>query len=1769
MSGTPAVFEFPVSFAQQRLWFLEQLESVGAAYTIRLPVRLRGPLDAQLLQQAVNRLVARHEALRTTIHARHGEPVQVIAEHLALPVAMIDMAGAAEAAVRARVTALSQHAFDLDSGPLLRVMLMRVAADDHVLLILLHHAIADAWSSGILFRDLAAIYAALVAGREAVLPELTLQYADYASWQRDWLAGGELARQADFWREHLRGAPPLLALPTDYPRPALQTFHGSRWTHILPRELTAELRRLSVAEGCTLFMTLLAGFDVLLHRYTGEDDIIVGTPVAGRRRSELEPLIGLFASTLVMRCDLGGQPTFRELLARVKRAALAAWAHQDLPFEKLVEALQPARSLSHSPVFQVMFILQNAPWEAAEIPGLQVSPAETDAPDSAKFDLTLSATEYEGKIWLAFEYNTDLFETATVTRLAGQFETLLRAALADPGTRIGELALAEPAQMQRLLQAWNATAVPLARDAGVHRLIESRVQVAPGATAIECGEARWSYAELDDWADALADRLRALGAGSGAIVGICLERSPEMVGAVLAVLKSGAAWLPLDPGFPPARLQFMVADSAAGWLVTSRRLAAHFPHGACRVLCVEDLAPAACAGSGPAAAVVAADQLAYLIYTSGSTGQPKGVRVTHGAVVNFLTSMLREPGLAATDRLLAVTTLSFDIAVLELLGPLCAGGTVVIAATAEARDGAALARRLAAARISVMQATPATWRALLASGWRGQAGLRVLCGGEALDGDLAGQLLGGCGELWNLYGPTETTIWSTCARIVDPHDISVGRPVANTRLYVLDEGQRPTPPGVPGELCIGGAGVSPGYHARDALTAERFIPDPFAVPGSPTLYRTGDRARFLADGRVQLLGRMDSQVKLRGFRIETGEVEATLAQLPGVSACAVALREATPGDPRLVAWVVPPPGVPTGSAPLRDALRAQLPDYMVPAAFVFLEALPLTPNGKVDRRALPAPDWAATPAGYAAPRNAVEEALCALFAEVLGAGASVGIHDDFFERGGHSLLATRLVARIRNVFEVELALRALFEAPTPAALAGHLSDSRARSTAPRCAVITRRAAAEAPLSFTQRRLWFMEQLEPGNAAYNLHAAFTLRGDLDRVALGRALNVVIGRHEALRTTFAVTDGEPRQRIAPALHLELAEMARHGVAIAALDAELVELAEQPFDLACGPLLRATLMRRAQREHVLLVVMHHIIADGWSIAVLQGELAVAYNALARNATPELPPLPVQYGDYAEWQHGGLAADALSAQIAYWTAQLRDAPRLISLPTDRPRLPVQRHRGARLSREVPGPVLGALKRVARDADGTLFMVLLAAFATLLARYGGDEELCIGTPIAGRSRTELEGLIGFFVNTLVLRADLRGNPTFRELLARVRRTALEAYAQADVPLERLVEELRPARDPGRTPLFQVMFNLHNEPAQPLRLDGLEVARIGLGRQSAKFDLTVGVVEHDGGLNVTFEYNTDLFDAVTVEGLAGSYAQLLAEVSGDAGQRVGEVALLDECARAQVQREAARVGPGPAWGGRQARAAAEERWPEATLSERFAAQVARAPQRLAVSWAVAADVAQGAGEVAAGGSRLAPLLQSQPTPDQNPAGAAPAATRQQWSYAELDQHARAIAQRIMAATGTDTGPVALLLGHDGIMIAGLLGVLQAGRAYVPLDPWSPRARNARVLADAGAIAIVTDGGRLAAAPWLTDTGLPVVLADELVLHRQEPARVGSEPCRSGASRDSPPDPDEEAYLLYTSGTTGEPKGVVQTQRHVLGQVGQLDAAAGLISRRTG
>jgi amino acid adenylation domain-containing protein len=1030
-------FVFPTTFAQQRLWFLEQLQPGSTSYLIPWSLRIAGELNVSALERSLDEIVRRHEILRTTFSWKDEMPMQVVGSHaFSLPVLNISGLDRPEERATEMARTEARIPLDLEHGPLFRAQLLRLNPQLHILLLTMHHIIFDGWSRRILIQELSALYDAFCAGRPSSLPAPNLQYADYAVWQRKQLQGLNLEKQLSYWRKQLSGVPASLDLPVDRARPAVQTFNGAKLPVAFSKDLTDKLNAFSRQNGATLFMTLLAGFQVLLSRYSLQDDIAVGTPIANRNRAELEEMIGFFANTLVMRAKISDETSFKELVAQVRETSLEAYAHQDVPFEKLVEELRPDRNLSQNPLFQVLFSLQNAPRQAFELSGLKLQLMDVGETTS-KFDISAFLSETPNGIRGRMEFNTDLFDSATIQRLIGHYETLLTAAMERPDLAVSKLPLLDGEERSLVVSGWNATRAQYPHTMCLHEVIDAQANSSPDALAVVMGREQISYRALNEKANQFANYLQQRGVGPETLVGIFLERSINMVVALLGVLKAGGAYIPLDPAYPAERIAFILEDAGAKVLVTQQELVGALPSSNATVITIDAMQGQLTKESRkPAVATITPENLAYVLYTSGSTGKPKGVQITHSNLVNFLFSMRAEPGMSASDTLLAVTTLSFDIAGLEIYLPLISGAKIILASRAEASDGRRLLELIRDRRPSVMQATPATWRMMIEAGWQKSAGLRVLCGGEALPGNLTSQLLPRCAELWNMYGPTETTIWSSVYPLKSATATApIGKPIANTTFYILDQQMEPVPIGVSGELYIGGDGVARGYFKRPELTKSRFVDDPFDARPGAKLYRTGDLAKYLPDGNVQYLGRTDFQVKVRGFRIELGEIESVLAKHPAVRQAVVVAREDSPGDKRLVAYVVAHSGQHLGLVDARAYLKETLPDYMLPTGLVALDALPLTPNGKVDRKALPKPDLTKAASAVAAPpRDELEIKLATIWQEILGIPA-VNVTDNFFDLGGHSLMAVRLMNEVKKLTGVEIPLTALFQGATVERLA--------------------------------------------------------------------------------------------------------------------------------------------------------------------------------------------------------------------------------------------------------------------------------------------------------------------------------------------------------------------------------------------------------------------------------------------------------------------------------------------------------------------------------------------------------------------------------------------------------------------------------------------------------------------------------------------------------------------------------------------------------------
>jgi amino acid adenylation domain-containing protein len=2107
----PRSDKLPLSFAQQRLWFLSQLAPDNPFYNMTAAVRLSGRLNDTALERALNEVFRRHEALRTNFVVVNRQPRQVIAEPYALELPVLDLSGLSkaerEAEVERRADAEAAKPFDLTRDRLLRLNLLRLSDQEHVLLITLHHIIGDGWSVGVLISEVVALYRAFSSGFNSPLPELPVQYADYAQWQRQWLQGEVLEEQLLYWKQQLEGIPRMM-LPTDRPRPLVQTFGGAVHSISWPAELTAALNALSRRAGATLFMTLLAAFKVQLHRYTGQSDVVVGTHIANRHRVEVKDLIGFFVNTLVFRTSLFPEMTFVEVLRSVRDDALGAYAHQDLPFERLVEELQPERDLSRQPLFQIAFVFQNAPRPEMELPGLKLSLLDVHN-HTAKFDLGLELWESAAGLNARFEYDTDLFDAETVARMAEHFRVLLEGIVANPEHRIAELPMLSEIERQQLLHEFNDTRREYPALC-LHELFEAQVRRTPDAVALRFENGLLSYRELNRKANQLARYLRSIGVGAESLVGIMVERSVQMAISVLAVLKTGGAYVPLDAEYPRERLSFMLRDSRSRVLLTQDHLLSQIgaldPFVADQVQVVrvdEDWEKISEQSGENVDSGATLDNLAYVIYTSGSTGRPKGAMLPHRGIVNCLHWMQDTYQLDNSDIFLLKTSLNFDPSVWELLWPLTIGASVLIA-PARSQDSAALVQLMADHQVTTAYFVPSLLTLILEEPRLAEcvALKQVICGGESLPLPTLQRFFElSTAELHHSYGPTETSIAATewtCAADTKHLRAPIGKPLANTRLYVLDENLQLAPRGVVGELYIGGDAVGRGYFARADLTAERYVPDAYRHESGARLYRTGDKVRYLNDGNLEFVGRVDEQVKVRGYRIEPGEIEAVLQVQEGVRDCAVACTGAGEAR-RLVAYVVadtprysgsadlqaeqlvqwstvfdqiyqqapahddatfnitgwksaynglpipddemqewvdsaveqilslrpqrvleigcgsglllfriaphckeylgtdfseivlrqlrqqvskrlpnlPPdslmhreaddfeglhgfdvvilnsvvqyfpnidylmnvlkkavnalaegghiyvgdvrsrplqelfytsvelaraksslpvadlrrrvqkrmaeeeelvidpsffvalqdylpriaqveivpkrgryhneltrfryeviihvrskgdqpkdftwndwqqegptlaglrsllsekkPGVlafagvanarlsaaaelvetlarmegtrpaselkellpPNGksgidpedlwqlggefpysvhlswarhneagsydlvlsrragaeleslaipSAPtdavnrkawseyandplrgkyagvfarqLRERLKETLPDYMIPGSFIMLDELPLTPSGKLDRRALPEPDGSRPELaqGYVAPRTTTEELLCGIWAGVLRL-ERVGIADNFFDLGGHSLLATQVVAQLREVFGLEIALRRLFEFPTVAELSRHIEGEaagRPQAQPPTIKPCGRNGSL--PLSFAQQRLWFLDQLAPNNAAYNIATAVRLVGQLDLPALKQTFTELLRRHESLRTGFGVVDSQAVQVVSESLpfDLRLSDLSHLAEIEREQEAQRLtrEETDSPFDLRHAPLLRGRLLRLAQDEHVLLVTMHHIVSDGWSIGVLVREVSALYEAFSSGNASPLRELPIQYGDYAVWQRDWLQGSVLEEQLDYWREQLRGTPAVLELPTDHSRPAAQSYRGGVVKIQLDTFTTQALRSLSQTEGVTLFMLLLAAFDVLLWRWSGEADLVVGTAIANRTRAELENLIGFFANTLALRVSLAGNPTFTELVKRVKEVALEAYAHQELPFEKLVEDLQPKREMSHSPLFQVMMVLQNAPRTELQLPGLTLSSLEVNNRTSKFDLTLLLEEQDDCVRGLFEYNADLFDEATVQRMAGHFQTLLDGIVADANRSISELPLLTQPELEQLIQ----------WNETQAS------YPNQSSHQIFEEQVARTPEAIAL---VFAD--------------------------------------EQLSYRELNRRANQLAHYLQRLGVGPEKLVGICMERSVEMIVSLLAVLKAGGAYVPLDPEYPRERLSFMLADA-AVRVLLTQERL----------LGLVASDDarVVCVDREWEAIASERTENP---ESSVNEQNLAYVIYTSGSTGLPKGVALQHR---------------------
>ena len=1689
ISALPRHAPLPQSLAQNRLWITWQLDPTSRAYNIPGGLHLRGELDEDALRASFQRLIERHESLRTRFLERDGVALQQVDPAGEFELHVIDLGDLPADSHAARVRQVREDEaatrFDLEKGPLLRVTLLRLDEDDHQLLVTLHHVIADGWSMNVLIEEFSRLYAAASQGQVAELAPLPLQYADYGSWQRQWLAEGEAERQLSYWKQQLGAEHSALMLGTDHPRSAQRQRSAARHSLRLDKDLGEALRQVALAHDATPFMLLLAAFQALLQRYTGQSDLRIGVPNANRPRLETQGLIGFFINTQVLRGQVDSRQSFAALLAQAREATLGAQAHQDLPFEQLLEAFPEARE--HG-LFQVMFNHQQRDLSALRrLPGLLAEELPWHSRE-AKFDLQLHSEEdRNGRLTLSFDYADELFEATTIARLAEHYCNLLRAVCADPQQAIGDVPLLT-ADEHRQQQQWSAAPCAPASQ-WLPELLNEQARCTPQRIALRWDGGQLDYAELHAQANRLAHYLRDKGVGPDVCVAIAAERSPQLLIGVLAIIKAGGAYVPLDADYPADRLAYMLHDSGVDLLLTQTALLERLP--ACDGVSViaMDALHLEQWPSNPPGLHLHGDHLAYVIYTSGSTGQPKGVGNTHAALAERLQWMQANYGLDASDVLMQKAPISFDVSVWECFWPLITGSQLVLAGPGEHRDPHRIAQLVQQFGVTTLHFVPPLLSLFIDEPLSGQCASlrRLFSGGEALSAELRNRVLAQLPsvQLHNRYGPTETAINVThwqCTE-ADGERSPIGRPLGNVLCRVLDSNLNPVPAGVPGELCIGGLGLARGYLGRPGLSAERFVADPLG-PAGARLYRTGDRARWSADGVIEYLGRLDQQVKLRGFRVEPQEIEACLLAQDGVAQVAVLVRDTSAG-PQLIGYYTAPDvaqGQDELNSRLKAALAAELPDYMVPAQLLRLDTMPLSPSGKLDRRALPEPHWQVRE--HVEPVSALEQQIAGIWRDVLGL-ARIGLRDDFFALGGHSLLATQIISRTRQACDVELPLRALFEASELGAFAEQVRLIQASGQTNRQPAIEQVDRSQpVPLSYSQQRMWFLWQMEPDSPAYNVGGMARLRGVLDVGRFEAALQALILRHETLRTTFPSVDGVARQQVHNETGLRMDWKDFSTLAADTRQQRVQQLADseahQPFDLETGPLLRACLVKTAEHEHYFVLTLHHIVTEGWAMDIFARELSALYEAFVDDRESPLEPLPVQYLDYSVWQRQWLESGERQRQLDYWTAQLGREHPLLELPGDRPRPSVQSHRGELFRFDLSDELAARVRAFNAQQGLTLFMTMTAALAVLLYRYSGQTDLRIGAPVANRIRPESEGLIGAFLNTQVLRCQLDGQMSVGELFEQVRHTVIEGQSHQDLPFDHLVEALQPPRSAAYNPLFQVMCNVQRWEFQQSRtLAGMSVEYLVNDARATKFDLNLEVTDLDQRLGCCLTYSTDLFDEPRIARMAGHWRNLLEALLVDPARRLSELPLL-EAGEQQQLLDSLGVEPG-------------EHRLDQCIHGLFDEQARARPDAPALTFA---------------GQTL--------------------------TYAQLDSRANRLAWHLRERGVGPQVRVGLALERSLEMVVGLLAILKAGGAYVPLDPEYPLDRLHYMVEDSGISLLLSDRAMLQALGALPEGVGCWCLEDDsaaLAHYPDHPLPLINLP-------------QHQAYLIYTSGSTGKPKGVV-------------------------
>ena len=1726
----PREADLPLSFAQQRLWFLDQLEPDNAFYNIPIAVCLDGPLNVFALHQTFGALVARHESLRTRFITQDGEPIQLIdpirsidhsghpAERTtSVPMPIVDLQALPTAMVEQHAKSLTQQEaqlpFSLSKDPLIRIQVLRLGDNEHYVLLTLHHIVSDGWSMGVLVDEVATLYAAFCEDRPSPLPPLPIQYADFAHWQRQWLQGDVLNQQLGYWKTQLTGIPELLELPTDRPRPPVQTYAGDLYTFELDSTLTEQLNTLSRQQGTTLFMTLLAALSVLLSRYAHQADICIGSPIANRTQAELEGLIGFFVNTLVLRTDLSDNPSFSALLQQAKETTLNAYAHQDIPFEQLVDELNVNRDMSHSPLFQVMMVLQNAPKGTIDTADLKIRPVQSNQ-TASKFDLSFDFIEAGDQLVGSLEYNTDLFDASTIQRLSTHLIRLLEQVVKTPELPISEVDLLSEAERHQLLVEWNDTQADYPQDHCIHHLFEQQVDQSPDRIALVFEDQTLSYQQLNNQANQLAHYLIQQGIGPDVLVGLCIERSLDMVISLLAILKAGGAYVPIDPEYPPSRIQYMIDDAKAPVMITHSALLNTLPQTDTQIICIdllndliqntfgeEDQDETNHIICNPNVRIDTRNT-AYVIYTSGSTGRPKGVMMPHIGITNLALSIkaITHSRINTNSKISLNAAISFDASTQQWT-QLLYGCTIYLIPEILRRYPKELLTFLNKYSVEELDCTPTHLQSLLpfCSNILKLPNV-LLVAGESISDSLWQALAQSSSFVINLYGPTECCVDSTAIPVSYNQTSSIGYPITNTQCYILDWNHDVVPLGVSGELYIGGVGLARGYLNRPDLTAEKFIPNPFRDTGE-RLYRTGDLARYLPDGNIEYLGRIDHQVKIRGFRIELGEIEARLLEHPSINESVVIARQDNNDDKRLAAYLIPTidgDGQNNGESlsaqtaktttipidELRVFLKHTLPDYMIPSAFVIMDAFPLTPNGKLDRKALPVPDQPLVSNEYIAPRNPTEQLLADIWKDVLKLD-QVGIYDNFFELGGHSLLATQVISQIRHTFEIELPLRYLFEAPSVSELTLRVNQAQQEEQgliAPPITVVSR--DEDLPLSFAQQRLWFLDQLEPDSTSYNITSAVKITGNFNTKYFHTAINMFVARHEILRTSYPSHDGQPQLRIEPTLNvtlpaIDLQSLPKETQLITSKHV-ISNIAQNPCDLENGPLIQTNTLRLSDSQYILVIKIHHIVFDGWSMNIMIDELFNSYIAIESNSTYKSPNIQIQYVDYAHWQKNWLEGTLLEQQLSYWNKQLDNAPELLTLPIDFPRPAIQTDHGDTYTINLSHRHIKSLKAICRQNDATIFMGLLAIFNMMLARYSGQNDICVGTPVSNRNHHELEKLVGFFVNTLTIRTKIHNVKSFEDLLLLTKRTVLDALSNQDLPFEHLVETLNIPRNLSYMPLFQVMFTLHTQQKHKVntQVPQLELTPIDVEHKTAKFDLSLDIYESVEFMKCAFEFNTNVFCRSTIERMANHFALLIKQIPTN---NILTFSLTTKEELQIIKQSNSTLTDVPYFAG---------------IHSVIENQIRKQPDAIAIT--------------------------------DNDC---------YFTYSFLDRNSANLSNHLIEHHVAEDKLVGVCLERSINSIIAILSIWKAGGAFVPLQPDLPVERLNYMIADAQVELVVCDTQSKSSLPASSKSILDIDKC--IAIPKPTP------------NSKTPISRDNLAYMIYTSGSTGRPKGSMISHRNLI------------------